>query len=398
MSTDLIMKEILPEIKKKIEQDVDRVIKTELESLYVKLGIAMRKKPKVKPVKPPKAKKLPGEALTGNREPKDLVPPLIETNIIKPIPPVFARDFVATENWVRKIQEGQSVDQPDPSSAQLLRTVTEQIAIPLASGINVTNTPRVFLFYGPSGSGKTMMTHILTNETNALFLDISPEIIGDAVSDKNAISRLMFSVFKVAKEYQPAVIYVDEVEHFFPKKSAKKFKPKCVRFKKDLTEQIAKHITPGDRVTVIFATSQPTLLAVPELKKVVKRAYYFPFPDYSTRSKIFKAEMERHLPNNNDHFIVQTLVLHSEGYSFGAIKRALETVFSKERVAKLDTIMLNPEEIVLPLSKQAYTSAEDYLAFKELTSQILETKEKLARLEAEAKENVPGKGVKPKAK
>ena len=194
------------------------------------------------------------------------------------------------------------------------------------------------------------------------------------------------------------MIYVDEIEHFFPKKNVKKFKPKCLKFKKDLVEQIQKHFTADDRVTVILSTSQPSLVAVTEVKKLAKRYFYFPFPDYTARVNIFKTIISKHVPNSDFGFIIQTLALHSEGYSFGSIKNALKMVFLKERIEKLEIILLKAEEIIFPLSKMLYTSAEEYLAFKEMTNILLDIKEKQAKLEAVAKENISSKPQKPKPK
>jgi len=45
----------------------------------------------------------------------------------------------------------------------------------------------------------------------------------------------MYKVFRVAKEFQPAIIYFDETEHFMGKKNLKKLKAfagKCSKFKK----------------------------------------------------------------------------------------------------------------------------------------------------------------------
>jgi flagellar basal body-associated protein FliL len=52
----------------------------------------------------------------------------------------------------------------------------------------------------------------------------------------------------------------DEVEHFFGKKNLKKLKHfagKCSKFKKELNNQINKHLTPEDRVIVIGMTKNP---------------------------------------------------------------------------------------------------------------------------------------------
>lgn len=46
-----------------------------------------------------------------------------------------------------------------------------------------------------------MLAHAICNETNSIFLDLSPEIIADNAADKNSIAKLMYIVFKVAWEF-----------------------------------------------------------------------------------------------------------------------------------------------------------------------------------------------------
>lgn len=81
------------------------------------------------------------------------------------------------------------------------------------------------------------MTQIIVTETDSIFLDISPYNLVKMFSDKISIQKIMYKVFKVAKELQPAVIYFEEVEHYFGKKNLKKLKHfagKCSKFKKEL--------------------------------------------------------------------------------------------------------------------------------------------------------------------
>jgi len=386
LNTELILKEVVPEIKENIKQEMDKVIRVELDSLHQKLNIARKKETKTKPPKPTKPKKLPGEALAGNRDPKDFLPILIEANILKKIPKVQFDQFTGSENLVRGVQEMQATNQPDPSLPQLRRAIIEQIALPLVTGFNVTNNPRTFLFYGPAGSGKTYLTHAIVNETKSILLDFSPDIIAENVADKNAIAKLVYILFKVAREFQPAVIYIDEIEHFFPKKNVKKFKARCVKFKKDLMTHIQKHLLPTDAVTVIACTSQPQFLNVQDVKKLFSTSFYFPFPDYSSRLQIFKNALTEQGIEANSFFALQNIALNSEGYTAGSIKKALTQAFSKERIAKLCIIPLSHEEIILPLSKMPYCSAEDYAAFQEMTNVLLDLQEKRTQREELEKE------------
>ena len=293
----------------------------------------------------------------------------------------------------------QATNQPDPSLPQLRRTIIEQIALPQVSGLNVTNNPRTFLFYGPPGSGKTFLTHAIVNETKSIFLDFSPDIIAENVADKNAIAKLVYILFKVAREFQPAVIYIDEIEHFFPKKNVKKFKARCVKFKKDLMTHIQKQLQPTDAVTVIACTSQPQFLNVQDIKKLFSKSFYFPFPDYSSRLQIFKTALTEQGIDANSFFALQNIALNSEGYTAGSIKKALAQAFSKERIEKLCIIPLSHEEIILPLSKMPYCSADDYTVFQEMTNVLLDLQEKRTRREELEKERLNaakgGKNQKP---
>lgn len=75
----------------------------------------------------------------------------------------------------------------DPSFAELRRCITENIVIPLGSGINIENKNRTFMFYGGKGTGKSLMTKIIVSETNSVFLDISPYNLVSVFTDKISI-------------------------------------------------------------------------------------------------------------------------------------------------------------------------------------------------------------------
>lgn len=110
-------------------------------------------------------------------------------------------------------------------------------------------------------------------------------------TDKTSISKILFTIFKVAKSLQPSVIFIKDVENWFGKKPSKKNKtppPKCLRFKKDFLAQINKHLDRHDRVIVIGSTSKPWLLNMKEAKKLFFKKFYFPYPDYSSRIQIIK--------------------------------------------------------------------------------------------------------------
>jgi ATP-dependent 26S proteasome regulatory subunit len=100
--------------------------------------------------------------------------------------------------------------------------VSEQIGVRLGGDFTQPTRDRTYLFYGPSGTGKSLMVRALATECKAMVLDLSPYVVADNFTEKKRITELMYITFKVAKEFQPAIIVIDEIEHFFPSKTAKK--------------------------------------------------------------------------------------------------------------------------------------------------------------------------------
>lgn len=135
------------------------------------------------------------------------------------------------------------------------------------------------------------MVRALAQETNSIILDISPYVVAGRAKEKAEITKFMYTIFKVAKEMQPAIILINEVEQYF---SIKKKKPKgvtlskCAKFKKDLLKQVKKHIDPSDRVVVIGCTNKPYFCQLKDVKKFFSKKFYFPYPDYQSRIQLFE--------------------------------------------------------------------------------------------------------------
>jgi len=99
--------------------------------MHARLGMN-KKKTRERPNrnKPKRPKPVPGEKLVGPRDPKDLMPELITSNILKKLPEENISSFVGDYNYLRSLKEKQDILQPDPSLAQLRQLCSEFIAIP----------------------------------------------------------------------------------------------------------------------------------------------------------------------------------------------------------------------------------------------------------------------------
>lgn len=145
----------------------------------------------------------------------------------------------------------------------------------------------------------------------------------------------------VAKEYQPAIIYIDEAEKIWPakkkggKKKGKKKKEggnsSITKMKKILPKWKAKFMNDETRITIIGCTSEVEEASKKEMKKFFDRAIYFPFPEYTTRRLMWKTFIEELGGQLTSNFPISTLAHISAGYSAGSIRKTCEKVLTKYR-------------------------------------------------------------------
>ena len=71
------------------------------------------------------------------------------------------------------------------------------------------------------------MVRAIASETRAIVFDLTLDNLKRNLSeDLSSVKGSIFMAFKCAKEYGPAIIYIDEVEKSMPKKGAKKMEKK----------------------------------------------------------------------------------------------------------------------------------------------------------------------------
>lgn len=302
---DMAKDEVMPELQDEYKKEVDELIKIELENMRIIAGIKAKKKKKKKKGKKKKKKKglkLPGFKAIRDIDKRDLLVQLIQNGIVKKLPQQRLTDFIGEFNYLHSMLDNIKDTPYDPSMALIRQLVTEYIIFPLGSALVRKRFPdniRSFLFYGPPGTGKTMVTRAISYETNSIVLDLSPLSIEGKYTNRKEEEKLVASVMVVAKEYQPAIIYIDECEKVWPakKKGKKKKKKKAdpsnpARIKKALSKWKGKFIDDTTRITIIGCTSEPDEGSKKDFKKFFDKAIYFPFPDYTTRRLMWKTFIE----------------------------------------------------------------------------------------------------------
>ena len=267
---------------------------------------------------------------------------------------------------------------------------------------------RTVLFYGPPGTGKTLAVRAVAHETASMIFDLSPLAIEGTYQEKKGEEKLVASVMKVAKHYEPAVVYIDECEKTFPgKKKGKKGKKKGKkgkkgkdpnspsRIKKALLSWKKGFLKDDTRVIIVGCSSEPHEGAKKDMKSFWDKHIFFPFPDYSTRRVMWQRFIETKYGGKlKPDFPLSTLALISLGYSAGSVMQACERVLTEYRKEQLETRPLTLSEFIGPLSLTHLTMDTLYDAYRDFTDHVSGDKLRRKRIEDAQKEDGDDKGKK----
>ena len=266
------------------------------------------------------------------------------------------------------------------------------------------NNIRSVLLYGPPGSGKTLMAQAVANELGALFINLSPVKLDGKFSGSKEDLKLIHMAFTVAKEpaFAPCVIYLDDASHFFKaKKKGKKAKkggdepaagakvvPDVQRFQKELIRYKNQALKQEDRVIIIGACTDPEVSDVkllkwsgkgkPEKQGFFEKFLFFPYPGYPDRVMLWKHFVKKSLNTDGgkrevpDNFDISSLAHISEGYSAGAIFKAVRQTLTSRRVQSIDggKRPLTESEFINTLARQDVTYQQDAKKFLDFTMKI----------------------------
>lgn len=363
---NLARKTAMDKITEAIRLEVDQMISVEIanrRTIFLK-----GKKDKIK--KPPKVKPVPEKFCTGEKPlakvpVNELFNELIDKGIVRKMVPKNLDDLICDFNYVAyrmNVISPSLIDIPLFYTKQLLK---EYCIFPLGSqfiksnlGTNVASV----LFHGPPGTGKTHAALAIAHHTDALFFDISPRNVEGKLNTKEETSRTLASVFRVAKNNQPAIIYFDNAEQIYPRPKAKGNikNPTAVKMKKYIAS-MKNLITQDMRVLIIGCTNRGQNLATKELKNLFDKTFYFGLPSYSDRVKLWKLKIAEKT-DQGDGLDYSTLGEMSNGYSHESIIACIDYTLSRQRMDRIKFEPLKTEEFISALSKTQYVYKEDFEA------------------------------------
>ncbi|XP_017781357.1 PREDICTED: spastin-like isoform X3 [Nicrophorus vespilloides] len=188
------------------------------------------------------------------------------------------------------VEGGQAVQWEDIVGQETAKQALQEMVIlpslrpELFTGLR---TPaRGLLLFGPPGNGKTLLARAVATECQATFFSISAasltsKFVGDG-------EKLVRALFAVARELQPSIIFIDEVDSLLSERSNNEHE--CSRRLKTefLVEFDGLPSNPeSEKVVVMAATNRPQELDEAALRRFPKRVYVT-LPDLETRAELLK--------------------------------------------------------------------------------------------------------------
>ena len=144
------------------------------------------------------------------------------------------------------------------------------------------------MLYGPPGTGKTLLARALANEVESKFLKVVASSIVDKYIGESA--RVIREMFAYAKENQPCIIFMDEIDAIGGKRlsDSSSADREIQRTLMELLNQLDGFEDLG-RVKCVFATNRPDTLDPALLRPGrLDRKIEIPLPNETSRLDILK--------------------------------------------------------------------------------------------------------------
>lgn len=166
------------------------------------------------------------------------------------------------------------------------------------------------LMYGPPGTGKSFLAKACATEASATFYSISSS---DLVSKWMGESeRLVKSLFEMAREAKPSIIFIDEVDSMCGSRDAGE-SDSSRRIKTEFLVQMQGVGHDDTGLLVLGATNTPWDLDS-AIRRRFERRIYIPLPEADSRRRMFELNIGD-TKNSLTPEDTQSLATKTEGYS-----------------------------------------------------------------------------------
>jgi len=117
---------------------------------------------------------------------------------------------------------------------------------------------------------------------------------------KEEVTKAVATAFRVARFFQPAILYFDFVEQIIPGKVKGMVKNPAAQRLKKLFISYAKLVKTDDRILFIGNTNQGKFINAKEMNQLFDKSIYFGLPSYSDRYLIWKTYVRKKIGREYD--------------------------------------------------------------------------------------------------
>uniref|UniRef100_A0A1B6CUX1 microtubule-severing ATPase n=2 Tax=Clastoptera arizonana TaxID=38151 RepID=A0A1B6CUX1_9HEMI len=213
------------------------------------------------------------------------------------------------------LEGGSSVQWEDIAGQEVAKQALQEMAIlpslrpELFTGLRAP--ARGLLLFGPPGNGKTLLARAVATACNATFFSISAASLTSKYVGEG--EKLVRALFAVARELQPSIIFVDEVDSVLSERREGEHEASRRLKTEFLVEFDGLPSNPEERLLIMAATNRPHDLDVAVLRRFTKRIYVT-LPDLNTRIILLQRLLSRH-DNPLNMSELSSLAALTDGYS-----------------------------------------------------------------------------------
>nr|CAG4634692.1 EOG090X03KZ [Alona affinis] len=243
------------------------------------------------------------------------------------------------------VEGGAGVSFTDIAGLELAKQALQEIVIlpslrpELFTGLR--SPARGLLLFGAPGNGKTMLARAVATESQATFFNISASSLTSKYVGEG--EKLVRALFAVARELQPSIIFVDEIDSLMCERTSGEHDASRRLKTEFLCQFDGLNTSIGERILVMGATNRPQELDEAVLRRFPKRIYVR-LPDEGTRIALLTALLSKHSNPLSDKQLTELAKLTS-GYSnsdLTALAKDAALELGADKVKLIEKVKIRP--------------------------------------------------------